>query len=358
METRFKSVLGPGDDSETRAAKTFFLHPSAASTAPVNGSCFARVDETPPTALEPIWKRQVVAAVKEEGLVEYRPSIEGVLGSNPAKKPDAVFLGMGVCTKQQVSVALPLDALGMLLPAEQIRRVLGARSVIVLIADEHARSNFGFSAAEIERITSANEDVLTRVINAFGLGAVKVVRASDFHSTAEYLEVLAEVDRRAKGLEHAYFRKEVADIEFLNRVCGGILKVGWTVSSSLNVERRHDEVAFDQRFRAWMGDHVPFIYCKAGRVLDERRPKASPYVATEESRRLCLHQGEDVRAKLRAVQSTVPQSVLKSTKRHLGALIRSFCAVVEPLSGQVEDRAQEIIGRVFGPAPQHALEAK
>lgn len=299
---------------------------------------------------EPLWKTQVIEALKQEGLVEFKLSVAGVLESSREERPGAVFLGMGLCTNKQVSVALPIEALGMLLIAERTRGVIGARSTVLLIADEHARSNSGLSSDEIDRIAGVNEDALRRAAAAFGLSCVKIVRASDFHARPEYLAVLAEVDSRAPDFEHAYFHKEVADIEFLDRICGGVLKVGWTISSSVSMARRHDEVAFDQRFRSWMGNHVPFIYCKAGRVLDERRPKASPYVTTEESKRLCLRREEEVHAKLTAAEGVVPPPILKGVRKHLSALTRTFGTVIEPLSGRVEDRAQQIIGRVFGPA--------
>lgn len=298
----------------------------------------------------PDWKVELVCALKEEALVEHELSTRGVLGSTIVEPPRAVFLGVGLCTSQQVSVALPLDTLGMLVPAERVRRALGARSVVVLIADEHARSNAGFSAAQIDEIAVTIEDTLRRAVSAFDLSAVKIVRASDFHTTPEYLAVLAEVDTRAPDSEHAYFRKEIADIAFLDRTCGPIVKVGWTISGSADMGRRHDEVAFDQRFRTWMGQHVPFIYCKAGRVLDERRPKASPYVTTDASKRVCLRRGEDVRAKLQSAESLVPGAVLKGVRNHLGALVRSFGSIVEPMNGHIEDRAQAIVTRVFGPA--------
>ncbi len=294
------------------------------------------------------WKQNLVDSISQEGLIEVQLSVAGVRCSTRLSPPGAVFVGTGLCTSKKLSAGLPLDALGMLLPAVRVQRAVNARSVIVVIADEHARSNGCFPNAEIDAIAAANEDALRRAVSAFGLNSVKVLRASHFHSTPEYLEVMAEVDQRSPNSEHAYFRKEVADIEFLDRVCGGIIKVGWTVSGSLRMERRHDEVAFDRRFRAWMGDRVPFVYCKAGRVLDERRPKASPYVATDPARRVCLSRGEDVRAKLSSAELRVPPPILRGVRKHLGAVVRSFCSVVEPLNGQLEDRAQQIIDRVFG----------
>jgi hypothetical protein len=303
-----------------------------------------------PGQSEVSWKNDAMAALKQEGLVEYQLSAEGIRSSSRIERPGSIFVGTGVCTSKEISTALPLDALGMVLPAVRLQRAIGARSVVLLIADEHARSNGCFAAADIDAIAAANEDALKRAVSAFGLNSVKVVRASHFHAEQEYLDVLAEVDRRAPGSEHTYFRKEVADIQFLDRVCSGIIKLGWTVSSSVSMERRHDEVAFDRRFRAWMGNHVAFAYCKAGRVLDERRPKASPYVATDPARRVCLRRGEDVRAKLSSAESLVPAPILKGVKKHLGAVVRSFCSVVEPVDGEVEDRAQQIIGRVFGSA--------
>jgi len=311
-----------------------------------------RVNLDPPSlskqGVQPRWKDDLLADIKQDGLIEYELSRAGIEDSTRAEPPSAVFLGLGLCTSKEISQALPFDALGMILPAERVRRSIGARSVIAMIADVHAASNSAFSVEAIEQIAAANEDTLRRIVSALGLSSVKVVRASDFHGTLEYQAVLKEVERRAPESPHTYFKKEIADIEFLNRVCNGIVKVGWTVSGSLDVERRHDEVAFDQRFRAWMGDHVSFMYCKAGRPLDERRPKASPYVTTDTSRRLSLLPGEDVHDKLKHAEAHASAQVVKGVRNHLGAIVRCFSAVVNSLSGTVEDRAQRIIDRIFG----------
>lgn len=313
--------------------------------------------EKPPQASTPAvlhrrgasWKDDVTATIRQDGLMELRLSLEGLNRSRQTKRSRVVFVGVGLCTRERLSVALPLDVIATLLSAVRLQRAVGARSVRLLIADEHARCGGRFEDAAVSAVAEATEDTLRRVVGSFELGAVEILRASQVHATPEYMEILEEVERRAPGAA-AYFHREVADMEFFHRVCGGILKLGWGVSGPVQMRHQYDEVAFDQRFRAWVGDHVTCVYGKPGRVFDARRPRASPYVAIDPARRVCLSRGEDVRAKLGLARSRVGGDTWRGARRHLGAITRAFCAVVGPLSGDTEGRAQQLIDRVFADA--------
>jgi len=239
----------------------------------------------------PNWLARVREAVLQEPLIETRPTLAALEGLRWSRAPRAVVVGLGICTTRQTSAALPVDVLGVLLPAERIRRAAGAGALVVVVADEHAASN-GLDGYQIKSRTRQTVRTLERIRRA-GLTQMRIARASSFHFSPDFQEVLAEVRRRAPRDEHPYFLQEVADIEYLHRRWGGVLKVGWTISASGAVERRQDELAFDRRFRSWIGRHVGFAYCRAGRTLDPQQPKACPYITVEPRHRICLEPDEE-----------------------------------------------------------------
>lgn len=312
----------------------------------VDDTMTVRLTEAPVPLDTADWKTRLRQLVLQEGLIETRPSLAALERVDRSAPPAAVFLGVGLCTESRLSAALPLDFLGMLLPAERVRRAVGARVLCVMLADVHALGN-GFAADQVERQARQTEQSLWRIKSALRLPAMEIVRASSFHGTASYRRVLAEVGLRAGPHEDPYFIRQVADLEYLDRRAGGALKVGWTISASSRVKRRRDEVAFDDRFRQWVGKNVGFVYCKAGRTLDDRRPKASPYVAVEPARRVCLRPGEEVRAKLERARGVAAEITVKGVVRHLKAVTRSFSELVEPLGGPVDRRAQAVISWIL-----------
>ena len=192
-------------------------------------------------------------------------------------------------------------------------------------------------------------DTLARLGDSV-LPRLRVLRASQLHATPRYRDVLEEVRRRAPGGAHPYVLREVADIEHLRRELGGVLKVGWAICSC--GDRGHDERFFDARHRAWVGSAVGFVYCKAGRALDDRRPRAAPYITTDPERRICLSPGEDVEAKLARASALghASASTVRGVRKQLKMIARAYRELGHPLRGPVEQRTQTIIDEMLVPA--------
>jgi hypothetical protein len=296
---------------------------------------------------EPGWLRRLRQAAVQSPLVETRPTLAGLQLLDPAAAPKAVFVGIGLCTREVLSSTLPVDLVGLLLTAERARRALGATTLMVAVADVHAREN-EFDALAVRRRAQETEATLQRLGERLRLPRMRVVRASQFQDSSGYQRILQWVDEVSARDEHPYVMREAADIEYLNRQFGGLLKLGWTVSSLPAGTERFDEVAFDRRYQAWVGNGVGFVYAKAGRALDDRCPKVSPYTVTEPERRICLHPGEDVRAKLRQAEGRIQPSTIRGVRRHLTRITREFRDLVAPVHGDVESRIQQIIGHVLG----------
>jgi hypothetical protein len=296
------------------------------------------------------WREELCRLVLQEQLIETRPSLQALDRSRGLAAPGAVFLGIGLCTDSSASTDLPLDVLGVLLPAERLRRALGLDRLLVLVADEHALENSddAWYRRQIQRRARQVCWTLERIRAPLGLQGMQILLASDLQQVAGYRRELAEVRRRAPADEHPYFKREVADIAFLDRLHGGILKVGWTISASDRALHCQDELAFDRRYRRWMDHPVYTVYCKAGRAFDDRRPKASPYVTTDASRRICLRPDEQVVPKLRRAQDLASGSTIRGTRRHLNAICRAHGELTGPLAGVLEQRVQRLIELAFG----------
>ena len=214
-------------------------------------------------------------------------------------------------------------------------------------ADSHALAN-RFSKEEVEASADEACHALERIRQRLTLDHLQIVRASTLHAAPAYRETLADVEGEAPEGTDGYFTREVADIAYLQEEWGGIVKVGWTISGSTGPLHNNDELAFDRSFRAWTGRALCAVYCKAGRVLDDAQPKASPYVTLREERRICLRRGEDVAAKLARGREVASKDTVRGVRKHLKAITRAYARLVEPLEGPVEQRTQRMLDRLMG----------
>jgi hypothetical protein len=303
---------------------------------------------TSPAGAAPRWLRRLRNAALQSPLVESRPTLAGLRPLEAGAAPRAVFLGVGLCTREVLSRTLPVDLVGLLLTAERARQSLRAPTLLVAVADVHAREN-EFDALAVRRRAQETEAVLQRLGERLRLPRMRVVRASQFQDSAGYRRILEWVDEVSAQDEHPYVMREAADIEYLHRQFGGLLKLGWSVSSLPKGTERFDEVAFDRRYQEWVGNGVGFVYAKAGRALDDRCPKVSPYTVVEPARRICLRPDEDVARKLREAETRVQPSTIRGVRRHLARITREFRDLVAPVDGDVETRIQQIIDHVLAP---------
>lgn len=296
------------------------------------------------------WRARLDTLVDQEPLIDTRSSrraLRGIERGRPA--PRTVLVGIGLCTRYEVSAALPLDVLGMLLPAERVRRALGAQRVIALVADEHALTN-DLDARRVERRARETVALLQRIRQVLRLPRLQVVRAREFHDSPGFRSVLATVERRAAAADHPYLRRQIADLQFLDRAepAGGVIKVGWVAGNVDDPRRRglRDEWWFDRRFTALTRRALPFVYCKPGRALDEKRQLVSPYVARCHDRRICVRPGEDVRRKLTSARGHVSAECVNGVRNHLKRIARAVREVGFALSGPVEQRIDTLLHRL------------
>lgn len=288
-------------------------------------------------AFEPIdsWRHDVAQRIIHEPLFDTRNSLAGIRNVPADRRPRTVFVGLGLCTRRELTRAVPLDVLGMLLPAELLRRRLGAPELLVLIADRHALEN-GFPAEAVETRARILEEALGRIRAGCRLDALRTIRASSFHHSGEYLSMLAGLRRRISGT-HDYVLRQFADILYLSQARGPFLKVGWALPSEEPLRRR-DELALDHALTHVAGNRFGFVYCKPGRTLADASPRVCPYIVKRPEARLCLDRPEDVSLKLGLAERTASPETVAGFRSHLRRLVYTFCRVVEPLPKDRLDR--------------------
>jgi hypothetical protein len=280
---------------------------------------------------------------RQHPLLETRPSIEAMRQS-ASTAPQAVFMGVGLVAEGGVSEALPVDALGLVLGAEEVRRAIDAETLVVLVADTHALLQ-GAARDAVDASAELYERTLRRVADRCGLTNMHLVRASRLHTQSDYRGVLRSVQCAASAAGDPYLVHEVADIAHFVNEHGALVKVGWALKAARNGAKR-DERVFDESFRRWVGEGACFVYTKAGRALDDDRHKAPPYIETDASRRICLQPGEDVAAKLERGQSRISYSTWRGVRKHLNAISRTYSKLVRPLDGPLEERVQAMVDDV------------
>lgn len=283
----------------------------------------------------------------QEPLLDTAESLHSLRRAPLDRRPGAIFVGIGLCSPTHLGRALPLDVLGMLIPAELIRRSAGAREVLVMIADRHAAVS-GFDDLEVERRAAAIQRSL-RALASHPRLRLRVVRASSFHDLGGYRRIRADVEARLGDAE-PYVARQLADTAFLDREYGTIWKLGWTLGRDAPC-RRGDEVRFDSLFRACYGDRLPFLYCKPGRSLADQRPKASPYVAPAPRERVCLSRDEDPDEKLGLERPVCSRDTLNGVRRHIKSILYSYQRHLGPVPrGSLEERVSWLIDEMLGGA--------
>lgn len=287
------------------------------------------------------WQRSLTRAIAAEPLFAETPT-QAAMEVAPRTAPRAVYFGIGLCTRHRMAAGLPLDVLGMLLPAERLREALAAEHLVVLIADAHARAN-GFDPAEVRHRADAVSRTLLRIKAARGLDHLRIVRASKLQAEPGYQAVLGRIREAAGAQGNEYMYRQTADVAFLDEELGGILKLGWTVDVDGTEGGYRDEVAFDRQVAPWSGCRPHFAYVRCGRALDDRRPKVSPYVGVDRSRRIYLDPHERVEDKIARFPHIASRRNVAAVTEHLARVAEAWGAQGESLA----DRLQDILRRVY-----------
>ncbi|MGE0251872.1 MAG: hypothetical protein AB7G80_01420 [Dongiaceae bacterium] len=195
--------------------------------------------------------------------------------------PTTVVLGVGLCTRKELSQGLPFDTIGQICAAEWTRRVLGLERALLVVADFHALmspTTRGMNPQDIKDIALYNRNLLSAVAAALNLpdDAIKVQLASEFVSASEEgqdspfaveyqlfentarSKIFNSASSRAEETESSsetriYIQEQLATIEFLRRTQSMFAKISWCVPDKQRTAKTFDEHFFDRTHAEHLG---------------------------------------------------------------------------------------------------------
>jgi hypothetical protein len=275
--------------------------------------------------------------IRQNPLIDTRTTLEQLRLST--KLPRRVMVGLGLCRGDQVSAGVPLDLVGYLICAERIRAACDAQ-LVVLIADEHALQ-VGVPDLQVARQRARLIALCEQLIRLGLLTQVSLIRASDWHASAEFQTALARINEQLGALANSYVNRQLADMCALANRPGGLLKLGWALGDRERHSKR-DEQAFDQRYRMLFGDQLPFVYCRPGRTLNPWRPKVSPYIVSDPHQRPIIEDRQGWSKLFEPTDSQLERSAQKGVRRQLKRIMRLVSQAGLGLTGSFEQRLQQL----------------
>lgn len=295
--------------------------------------------------LDDSWRGRLASVIEQDPLIRSTPSRPAVKALTDA--PRTIYMGVGLCTRTEVTRGLPFDLLGMVLPAEAIRRAVGASQLVVLVADAHAMTNH-LPPERVEQRARLTVRALARIARRLSLSRLVVVRASKLAARDDFQRILRAVRRAGEGQYHPYVLQQVADVAYFSRSSGSVVKVGWALGQT--ARGLNDETRFDRLVAPLSGARAAYVYCWPGRTLDDARGRAPPYIVSDPEKRVLLQTDENVFEKLRRAEGEASRPTVKAVRAQLRRVAASYARLIAPVRGaSVEARAQAILETLYRP---------
>jgi len=255
------------------------------------------------------------------------------LPDDALRSSNASWFGVGLSGRYP-SQGVPIDILQMVFAQEIVRRSLGLRRSLVLIADSNARA-VGHPPAAIAAAKERLEWTLLSLAQQFHF-PLEVLATT---SLASHLRVRVLLERvRAPN---PYVAQQVAQMQFM-RLAGAGVKIGWAVPGFNNDERPFDRL-HDRSFPS----RLAYIYTRGGRSLNASQPRCSPYVCEHRADRLLLEPEERIATKLDRFGRDRRHPLVRGYRRLLAHLARAHRQLVGPDQPWMpEERIQSIVDRL------------
>ncbi len=280
--------------------------------------------------------------IQNEPLIEAEPTLAAIKPTLLNQKKGGIFFGVGIMSKEKLSVGVPFDILAMFFVAENLRRFLNFHKVIILIADTHALSNALFAVAQIHKVALNTMQILQKAITNFNLTNVELLLASQISMKPEFQSVLNNLPK----MQNEYLRLEIADSLFFQKRDNLRIKLGWTMQKD-NREVGHDERFFDRDIERFCPD-LSFVHLKPGRAFDKNRQRVSPYLSIFGESRLLLQPEENVKDKIELALKDWHDPNFGGTIRHLANIVRAFEKLFGRLGNvSLEEKVQTIIDKAL-----------
>lgn len=236
-----------------------------------------------------------------------------------------IFFGIGLVTQKQISVATPFDILSMFFTAEQLRKFVHGKKIIVFIADQHARTNENISQDIIAKRASETIQLFKKIIHNFNLQHVSIIQTTHLNEVQEIRKIFASLP----NFDNDYVKHEVADVCWLQKFHNVGIKLGWSMSSTLIIGG-HDERFFDHTIQQFC-PNVLFLHLAPGRTFDDKRTRVSPYISIEGENRLVFQNNLCVQDALHQFKKECSPETFKATLRHLSQIARLYDDLFGPI---------------------------
>ncbi|MBI3887545.1 hypothetical protein HY310_00565 [Candidatus Microgenomates bacterium] len=272
--------------------------------------------------------------INNEPLIKAGSSI-ATINQNLLEPGGSIFFGVGIVSSKQLSVAMPFDILAMFFITELLRRRLQKNKVIVLIADDHARSNNMWPEEKIMAVCNQTRSLLGKIIRNLNLDGFELKLAS---------EII--IDETLPNFDNAYLKREIADVKFFQKTEHLKLKIGWAMGKNGQIEG-HDERFFDEQIIKFCPD-LSLIHLGPGHTFDQNRPRVSPYLSIDNEQRILLNRNECVDEKIRVAKSVWHDPSLGGAIGHMADIVK----LAENLFGKIhgitlEEKVQNLINIVI-----------
>ncbi len=257
-----------------------------------------------------------------------------------------LLFGMGGGSKA-LCKGLPFDVLSMVLTAEKLRRELGLGTINILCANDITHTNIGkhpeFSVESIDRVMSAERDLLQIVVERLGLADhFRIFLGTDMDEVLgpelkEAYDAMVEHAKEVPFVKDLHYAMEIAEMySIINQQLGGI-KLGWFMGNPSTTEPKYimDEQPFDARYVLYLAsrgiiNRVSIPYAKAGvRIYPDKNghtEKAPPYIDYDPRKRILLSPFEDPERK-----------ITEATKANGGVHLKYFRGQIDSIVGLFEE---------------------
>lgn len=282
-------------------------------------------------------------------------SLKNINPFTPFEKKPPILFGMGGGS-QKLCQGLPFDVLTMVLTAEKIRRELNGGKINILCANDITYTNIGkhpsFSKESIDRVMSAERDLLQLVVEKFGIADhFNIFLSTDLDKiigpeAKKAYDAMVEDAKEAPFVHDQHYAMEIAEMySLINQELGGI-KLGWFMYQTNPSQPKYimDEQPFDARYALYLASRgltntVSIPYTKAGIKLYPDKngfsQKATPYIDYEPANRILLSPFENPINKMIESSKHGGGTNMKSVRRHFLSIFKLFEELV--LNKQIYD---------------------
>ncbi len=227
--------------------------------------------------------KELQKIIDNEPLFERDICMRSIDESFTDKTTGNLFVGVGLCTAKKPATAIPFDILTFFLLPELLRRKGVIESTFFLIADTHALTNSFMSPLLVNKLATLMKQTALSIIRSFRLQQIQVVLASEIRKQQSF-QILRN---HLSHMDNQYVQEEIADLSWFMKTHNVRFKLGWSISNE-STPSGHDERFFDMQIKQFLKTSIVFLHSSAGRTDDPKRPKTSPYIATDGEKRVVL----------------------------------------------------------------------